>query len=252
MLFSPEEVDLVMRSPLKRRRILDILVSQSNPAYLSDLQAYRRVLAQRNHLLRSSRGKLNVRLLDPWDAQLADFGSRIILRRAGVVKRMVPKVTYFYHYLFPDEEEDLSVSYMTISTDTEDIRSISVALLDGLTQKRRHEITAGHTLCGPHLDTLMFSIKGHDVQQSASQGQLKSILTAWKFSEALFLEEVTGLKPVILFDDVFSELDESRSMSLLNILDTLGQVFLTSARDRDLPMMEHGFHELPIAGYTAT
>jgi DNA replication and repair protein RecF len=249
VLFSPEEVDLVMRSPSKRRRILDILVSQSNPAYLSDLQAYRRVLAQRNHLLKSSRGKLNARLVETWDAQLVDFGSRIVMWRAGVVKRMVPKVTYFYHYLFPNEEGDLSVSYMTTSADTEDVRSISASLLEGLTQRRRQEATVGHTLYGPHLDTLMFSIKGHDVQQSASQGQLKSILTAWKFSEALFLEEVTGLKPVILFDDVFSELDESRARSLLNILDTLGQVFLTSARDRDLPMIEHGFYEIPIAGY---
>jgi DNA replication and repair protein RecF len=77
-------------------------------------------------------------------------------------------------------------------------------------------------------------------------------MTAWKLSEALFLEEMTGEKPVVLFDDAFSEFDESRSRSLLDILDTLGQVFLASARDRDLPMKEHKFHEIPIRGYTAT
>jgi DNA replication and repair protein RecF len=252
VLFSPEEVDITLRSPLKRRKMLDVLASQSNPTYLSDLQAYRRVLAHRNHLLRSPAGRVNSRFLDTWDAQLADFGSRIITWRVGVVEWMLPKVTSFYRCLLPDEEKELSISYVTIPADTGDTRSISTTLLECLAQRRRQELIVGHTLCGPHLDTLMFSIKGRDIQQSASQGQLRSVLTAWKLSEALLLDETTGEKPVILFDDIFSELDESRSRSLLDILDTLGQVFLTSARDRDLPMMEHGFHEIPIARYTAT
>lgn len=252
VLFSPEEVDVVMRSPPKRRRTLDILAAQAHPAHVADLQAYRRIVAQRNELLRSSDGRVTSALIDPWDKQLSDLGSRIIHWRCHVVERMSPRVASFYQRLFPEDGRRLSVSYRTVEADTTSMASISEALLGRLAELRRREASIGRTMCGPHLDVLVFSLDDHDVQDSASQGQLKSVLAAWKLSEALFLEEVAGVMPVVLLDDVFSELDAQRCKTLLDIIDSFGQVFLTSARDSDIAISEHGFRAISLGRSGAT
>lgn len=246
VLFSPEEVDVVMRSPPKRRRTLDILAAQAHPAHIADLQAYRRVVAQRNHLLRSSDRRVTSASLDPWDRQLSDLGSRIVHWRCRVVERMSPYVASFYERLFPDDSRRLCVSYRTVDADTTSLGSISEALMRCLADARRREASIGRTICGPHLDVLVFSLDGHDVQDSASQGQLKSVLASWKLSEAIFLEEEAGVRPVILLDDVFSELDAQRCRTLLDIIDSFGQVFLTSARDSDIAISEHGFKAISL------
>lgn len=244
VLFSPEDVDLTLRFPAQRRRMLDMLISQASPAYLSDLQEYRRALMQRNSVLRArlrEKGR-DEALLEAWDEEVAALGTRIIRRRLEVVEEITAPLLRFYRDLCAGGET-LTLSYeSTVPPIPSD--GIERAFVDALRRGRRREFLFGHTLYGPHRDNLCLRIDGEDVQTYASQGQLKSILLSWKFAEAVFLEGRTGHKPLLLLDDAFSELDARRSLFVLGLLDGFGQVFLTSARDPDLPIRERGFEEI--------
>ena len=244
VLFSPEDVDLVLRFPAQRRRILDVLASQSDVSYLSDLQAYYRVLAQRNHLLRNASQMPDIQLLDPWDVQLAELGGRIVDKRIRLIDEIVSPLVNFYQQLSP-RHEVLSISYQASETFSSR-EEICASLLMGLRNHRKKEALVGYTLSGPHRDNLAISINNEDIQKYASKGQLKCILLAWKLAEAVFLERTTGEKPTFLLDDAFSELDPARAEALLTMIPHFGQVVLSSARDRDIPLREQGFEEIRI------
>ena len=243
VLFSPEDVDLVLRYPHERRRMLDILASQASISYLSDLQAYQRTLAQRNRLLKNGAAQAGAEAhFQPWDAQLAGAGARIVHFRAEAVEKIGASAGGFYASLAP-EGEDLCVRYRSPSRggtmeETQD------RLLSGLQGHRDRERELGYTLTGPHRDQLQFEIGGKDIQRHASKGQMKSALLAWKLAEAVFLESIAREVPVLLLDDIFSELDGGRSRRLLDLLGGFDQVILTTARDPDLPILD--YQEIPI------
>lgn len=238
VLFSPEDVDLVLRYPHERRRMLDILASQASVSYLSDLQTYQRALVQRNRLLKNGISSAGADAqLQPWDVQLAGAGSRIIRYRIEAVERMGSSARQFYASFSP-EGEDLDVRYQSPSAgDT--VEETQALILSNLLRQRDRERDLGYTLVGPHKDQLLFEIEGRDIQRHASQGQLKSVLLAWKLAEAVFLESVARELPVLLLDDIFSELDAKRSFRLLGLLSSFGQVILTTARDPDLQISEY-------------
>jgi len=238
VLFSPEDVDLVLRYPHERRRMLDILASQASISYLSDLQIYQRALAQRNRLLRNGISQAVAEAqLQPWDVQLADAGARIVRYRTEAVEQMGSSARQF-HASFSPEGEDLCVRYQSPwAADT--VEESQVLILSGLQRQRDRELDLGYTLSGPHKDQLLFEIGGRDVQRHASQGQMKSALLSWKLAEAVFLESVAHEAPVLLLDDIFSELDARRSLRLLSLLSDFGQVILTTSRDPDLPISEY-------------
>lgn len=239
VLFSPEDVNLVLRYNSERRRILDVLVSQSSSLYLADLNLYHRVLAQRNRLLKDlGRGLLsNPRPLDPWTYQLAKLGGRIIDHRLTALTEIRPLVQEYYQHIAPKSECLQAIYKSSISNDQRHLGE--EILVRNLKNRFPKEVELGFTLCGPHRDNFIFTLDNREAQKFGSMGQLKSILLAWKLAEASFLEARTGRKPVLLMDDVFSELDRKRADSLLEIFSTLGQVIITSARDPDL-----GFHNL--------
>ncbi len=241
VLFSPEDVDLVLRDPLQRRRILDILVSQSNASYLSDLKHYYRVLAQRNRLLRDRRTQLlsDPAQLAPWDAQLAEHGARIIQHRMDALDETQPMIEAYYRRIASTSEQLHTVYRSLVPPAKRDQgREILASALD---ERRAEEVGLGFTLSGPHRDNLVFTLDGRGAHQFASQGQLKSVLLAWKLAEGAFLEARTQRRPVLLMDDIFSELDRSRALSLMDLVTSFGQVVLTSARDPDLTFGAQGF-----------
>ena len=251
VLFSPEDVDLVLRFPAQRRRAFDILLCQASSSYLADLQAYRRVVAQRNRLLRESErkdgGGINRSLaaaIEPWDQQVAQIGGQIIAHRLRVLDQIQHYFVDVYTSLSP-EGERASLVYRT-PVDISDLDQISQTLHDRLLGHRDREALLGYTLSGPHRDNLVILIDNTDAQQYGSQGQLKSILLAWKLAEAQFLQEATGEDPVLLLDDVFSELDDTRSHLLLEILGMYGQVILTSPRELALPTLSRTFARISI------
>jgi DNA replication and repair protein RecF len=238
VLFSPEDVDLVLRSPHERRRMLDILASQASVSYLSDLQNYQRTLAQRNRLLKAGLPSPGAEAqLRPWDLQLAAAGARIIRYRLKTVERIGPSACGYYGSVSPDGER-LRVCYQSrLLRDT--VEGIQDAFLEDLERQRGRELALRYTAVGPHRDQLIFEIGGEDAQRHASQGQMKSILLSWKLAEAVFLASEAGENPVLLLDDIFSELDSGRSVRLLGLLRQFDQVILTTARDPDLRIEEY-------------
>lgn len=248
VLLSPEDVDLVLRFPAQRRRALDILLCQASSSYLTDLQTYRRAVAHRNRLLRDPvrRDGTNrpsdslASAIEPWDEQVAQIGGQIIAHRLRVLDRIQHHFADIYAALSSGGER-ASLLYRT-PVDVSDPDRISYALHDRLECNRKREILLGYTLSGPHRDNLMILINNVDAQKYGSQGQLKSALLAWKLAEARFLREASQEDPVLLLDDAFSELDDTRSRLLLEILDTFGQVILTSPKELDPSFLPDTIH----------
>ena len=235
-----------MREPAQRRRILDILVSQSSASYLSDLEGYQRVLSQRNRLLKDRGAALlsHPEQVEPWSAQLADLGARIVARRLEALEDIQPLLADYYRSIAPTGEEMKASYRCPVSLKTKDEgRDI---LFEALTNRLSQEIELRYTLTGPHRDNLVFTLDGKAAHQFASKGQLKTVLLSWKLAEATFLERQTGWRPVLLMDDVFSELDPKRADAVLHMIPDFGQVVLTSARDPDLDFEAQGFQLLAL------
>ena len=249
--FAPEDVSLVLQFASQRRRLLDILLSQACPEYLQSLQRYNRALTQRNHYLRRLAGWRS----DPaerrvWGEQLAAPGGTIRRLRLETLVEMTPVFMQCYE-AFSTGLEQAGITYLSepVPPSLEEVppaEHLEKGLLDELEADPIREERAGHTLCGPHRDSLSFSLAGSPADTFGSQGQLKSLLLSWKMAEARFLEVRRGRQPVLLLDDVFSELDETRSRRLLSLTEGFEQVILTAAR---LPGEEVGdrFERIEIA-----
>ena len=228
--FSPEDVSLVLRFPAQRRRLLDIVLSQASAGYLRCLQRYNRTLAQRNELLRSSKRRGTApepEDLEPWDHQFAEIGAAV--RAARVMSLDQLAVAFCEHYApFAAADEEASIEYR--GTDGGDEETLRRELLDALKAKAFQERMQGHTLSGPHRDDMAFLLNGREADSFASEGQLKTMLIAWKMAEVKYLETHTGQQPVMLLDDVMSELDYRRSATLMEMMDEFGQVLVTAPR----------------------
>ncbi len=233
--FSPEDVSLVLRFPTKRRRLLDILISQARPAYLKELQKYRRVLSQRNKMLRDSK-KVFISSqfsheIAPWDEQIAEFGALIRLGRLRAVESMQADFIEFYNRFSP-EGENAGVKYN--GPKNNDITSLTNDLFEQLVQNRKKELSIGYTIAGPHKDNVSFEINGKTADDFASEGQLKTALIAWKLAESRYIEKQCKQQPVLLLDDVFSELDTRRINLLLETITEFDQVITTTPRELGL------------------
>ena len=233
--FSPEDVSLVLRFPAQRRRVLDILISQSSASYLRDLQRYRRVSTQRNHLLRTSKRAQKVPdqgVMQAWNTQLAQLGAKIRFRRLEALRVLSGPFTEYYGRFAPQGEE-ATIGYQGPKCSTEE--DLRIELLAELDNRKVQEQRQGHTLCGPHRDDLAFFLNDQPADTFASEGQLKTILIAWKMAEVRFLEKQNAEQPVLLLDDVLSELDEQRGHTLLELINEFDQVLLTSPRELEEP-----------------
>lgn len=233
--FAPQDVALVLQFSAQRRRLLDILISQARSDYLQALQRYARILTQRNHFLRQlSRRQADATERELWDNQLATPGALIRRARLEALVEIEPLLARHYDG-FSTGREVAGIEYrdQALPANAEQIPSadeLAEQLLDELTSDPAKEIRAGHTLVGPHRDAFGFNLDGESAESFGSQGQLKSILLSWKMAESRYLESRTGQQPVLLFDDVFSELDQQRSQQLLQLADEFEQVILTAPR----------------------
>lgn len=251
--FSPEDVALVMRFPAQRRRLLDILISQTSAPYLYDLQQYQRVLAQRNQLLKGTKGSMRdseSQTLGAWDAQLARLGARIRLRRLEALGSMAEVFTANYARL-SGQREGAEAAYQyskmgdeVLAPSEEELR---LDLEEEMKSKRSSELQLGHTRCGAHRDNLVFALDGHPADTFASEGQLKTLLVSWKMAEMHFLAAETGQNPVLLLDDVFSELDNQRTSALMEMVESCEQVLLTAPKRPDEKLCA-GFAEIWLSG----
>ena len=230
--FSPEDVSLVLRFPAQRRRLLDILIAQSSAVYLRYMQRYYRVLAQRNHLLRTAKksghGLVDSQVVEPWNAQLVDLGAQLRLHRLEALNKLrVPFLRYYGRFALAGEEA--AVVYQ--GTKEQGLEALRAELREALCRRREQETQMGFTLCGPHRDDLKFALNEEPAEVYASEGQLRTVLISWKLAEARYMEEQTGRQPVLLLDDAFSELDSGRIGELLDIVGEFEQVVATTPQE---------------------
>ena len=246
VIFAPEDLLLIKEGPSVRRRYLDLLISQVRPMYFFDLQTYAKILMQKNKTLKLLRQKKGIRQLSEeekkeieiWDFPLAQVASRIIAERIKFSER----VRFFAsekHLQISGGKESLFVRYRTVTGILSEevladphnhLAEMEEILLNKWKVTVQDDFEKGSTSSGPHRDDLELSLDGDGLRAFASQGQQRSAALALKLAELMILREETGESPVLLLDDVFSELDSSRRACLLqNIEDS--QVFL-SCTDR--------------------
>lgn len=231
IVFSPDDLSLVSGSPEKRRKFLDIAISQIYPKYLETLRRYTRALAQRNYLLKEIKsGKGNLSLLEPFEKELSFSGSSIIRYRKRYLEIAEEFITEIYKGI-SSFKESFRVEYLPVCE--------SENLEKRLIETRNEDLLTGFTSVGPHRDDLDFLIDELSVRNYGSQGQKRSVALALKLSEAEVLNKITGEYPVALLDDVMSELDPARQNYVLNHISKL-QVFLTCCDPANINNLSKG------------
>lgn len=236
VLFSAEDLNLIFGPPSIRRRYIDILLSQLDSKYLRCLQRYTRIIAQRNHLLKNIREqKANPIELDFWDEQLIEEGKYIIYSRLNTIQELC-RLSAPIHKKLADENESISLIYdpnidlSEVNSEDTIVRQFSKALKD----RRQREIYQGSTISGPHRDNIRLMINGTDAISHASRGQSRTLVASMKMAESEYLSTHHQQKPVLLLDDIFSELDTVRKSHILERIGDYEQCFITTTETSNL------------------
>ena len=231
ILFAPEDLSIVKGSPLIRRRFIDMEFGQMSPKYLYNLAQYRNVLKQRNQYLKQLQfnDKADPILLDVFTEQLIEFGSEIIYQRINFLKKL-EKWAQIIHNEISQGRETLTFKYVTPIDDNHlDTQANIKQQLDNLFASHRpKELKQGKTLLGPHRDDVSFLVNEKPVAAFGSQGQQRTTALSVKLAEIDLMKEETGEYPVLLLDDVLSELDDNRQTHLLKAIEDKVQTFITT------------------------
>lgn len=232
ILFSPEDLLLIKGAPALRRRFLDNEISQANPPYYRQLLNYNRMLSQRNNLLKKIRErKSSEDLLGPWDEQLATAAATITRKRLEAVKKLT-MLANLHHRKITGSRESLTVSYFLNGLQQDKTEDLSGWYHEQLSRQRRQDILNGSTGVGPHRDDLIFLVNGKNLRNFGSQGQQRTGVLALKLAELEFIKSETGEYPILLLDDVMSELDAARRSELLLFIRERIQTFITAADEQ--------------------
>lgn len=222
VLFAPESTAIVRGGPAERRRFLDLLASQVRADYLSALQEYTTALRQRNELLKQIRAGSRSETLEAWDLVIARSGAALTRLRAELCAELAP-IAAQLHARLTDGKEHLSLVYRPGGVEEEE------AFRERLLALRSADLERGVTSLGPHRDEVELRINGSDTRRLASQGQQRTATLALKLAEIRWIHHRTGDLPLVLLDDVTSELDRMRIGILFELLQELpSQVFLTA------------------------
>lgn len=213
VMFSPEHMSIVKDSPQQRRRFMDIALCQLSKPYFYLLNRYNRILSQRNKLLKS--GRADSEALDVWNIQLVGEGSKIIKTRRGFISRLSQYADAAQDKLSGGRER-LRLSYEGI--EGEGIDAISERFFAELIRTKESDIKLGFTHTGPQRDDISISINDIDARTYGSQGQQRTAALSLKLAELELYKEQSGYRPVLLLDDVLSELDPSRQRQLINMV----------------------------------
>ncbi len=231
VMFSAQDLDLAYGSPSVRRRYMDILISQSDCSYLRAVRRFLQVLAQRNHLLKGIRSRRSIQSeLEFWDDELIKSGSIVIAQRREAL-RVLSEATARANADLTDDGERLALVYRpSVETDEEaTVQGIGEAMRESMARVRQLEIDRGFSLHGPHRDDFRLLINGMDASSYASRGQARTAILALKLAESAFLHDVRRQRPILLLDDVLSELDDRRRRLILENVSQYEQVFITTA-----------------------
>lgn len=224
VLFTPEELGNIKGFPAGRRALLDRAILQTEPAYLDRVQEYDKILRQRNQLLKKQTDDTE---LAPWTEALIRSGSRIRHDRLRYLERFKPRLRQVYKEI-SSHSESADLSYTVEDGTREDLAVRMTAVLERLALREKK---LGMTLAGPHRDDLDFAVGERSLRSFGSQGQQRSFLLAFKAAQVMDLEEQFKDPPILLLDDLASELDSKRQEGFFQfLLHRQGQVFLTSAQ----------------------
>jgi DNA replication and repair protein RecF len=232
VMFSPDDLEIIKGSPGVRRRFIDMELTQLSPSYCDNLRLYYKVLEQRNTLLRSALDKEEkIKLLNVWDEQLAKYGSFLISRRVEIIKKLEELAQIILRDI-SNNRENLSLEYFS-TIQGNDFSSIEENFLGHLCSMMNQDIRYGSTSAGPHRDDIKIFLNEKPLRTFGSQGQQRTVTVALKLAERELLFNETGEHPVVLLDDVMSELDKDRTFSLLNYIKGKGQIFITLNHIKD-------------------
>ncbi len=235
VLFAPEEMLLVAGSPSLRRTAIDQLAGQRSPAHLRNLATYTRALQQRNGLLRAIReehaGRDELRF---WNTTIVEAGGDIVAERLRALADLAEPLSLAHREIAPEETDaGLRLRYET-NAPAEPGETPRDALARRLIETAEKEIWNGATLVGPHRDDVVLESAGRDLASFASRGQQRSAILALKLAELDLLAALDGAPPLLLLDDVFSELDPDRRSHLVRRIDALPQAIVTTTTTDDL------------------
>ena len=217
VIVSPRDTDLITDAAEERRRYLNGFISQLDRVYLNSMMRYNAVLAERNRFLKTSSDEA---MLQIYDMQLAEHGTRVYEKRRDMIERMMPMVAEYYRTL-SDDREQVAVEYRS--------ELMEKPMADVLLRSRERDIVNQFTTAGVHRDDIVCTIGGYPLRKYGPQGQQKSFLIALKLAQYRLLAEATGEKPILLLDDLFDKLDMGRVEKLLSLVggDDFGQICIT-------------------------
>lgn len=236
VLFCPDDLNLIKDGAAARRRLMDMAISQLRPGYAKLLSDFNKLYENKSRILRDYRENPSMLdTLDEFSQALALVSARMIRYRASFARRLGEKAAPI-HREFSGRGEELEIKYSTVSTVTDPTASVEDIYLQIMEHQRSHaaaELASGSCLTGAHKDELEISINGQSARAFASQGQTRTAALSIKLAERdIFLEE-TGEPPVLLLDDVLSELDSKRQEFVLNRIGS-GQTLITCCEDEDI------------------
>jgi len=231
ILFGPEDLNLVKGSPINRRRFMDMEISQISTSYIYNLSQYNKIVIQRNNLLKDFNidNKNKEELLEIWDDQLVVYGAKIIAKRINFIKKLEQWANEILNHL-TEKTEELTIIYKpSFKLDNKSSESEIIEIYkNSLNNIKKQEIYRGTTLLGPHRDDIQFNINDINAQSYGSQGQQRSIALSLKLAEIELIYDETGEYPILLLDDVLSELDQKRQTHLLNTIENKVQTIITT------------------------
>lgn len=238
--FSTTDIEVIRGEPALRRRLLDLEISQVSPSYCHALACYRKVLEQRNQLLKQARERHPAgsfeETLAAWDEQLIAYGAKIVERRLQFITRL-QEFARPIHSMLTEETEYLGLSYKPslalVGEPTAE--EIQIAFAGALRAGRAEERARGATVVGPHRDDLICLVNGREVKTYGSQGQQRTVALSIKLAEVELMRDLTGEPPICLLDDVMSELDEHRRRHLFDVIADASQTFITCTDAGGLP-----------------
>lgn len=219
VLFLPEDLHLVASSPTSKREYFDRFLVQLDEGYSSNLSKYNKALKQRNELLKQD--GVDAQQLFSWDILLANYGVAIRKKREELISEINKEFTKVYRGI-AENDDSVEIKYKSYTGEVLESEYVRLLNLDF-----SRDVLTGHTNFGVHKDDFEFIFNGSDAEGSASRGELRSMILALKFIEAKILERVNGRKPIVMLDDVFSELDKNRRKSLMKNFQE-NQIILTS------------------------
>lgn len=221
--FSPEDLNIIKNGPSERRRFIDMELCQLNKLYVHSLVQYNKVLVQRNKLLKELAFRPDYEeTLDVWDMQLVNYGKEVMGYRRDFVSRL-NEMIHGIHARLSGQKEDLKICY---EPDTD-----SGQFEEALKRSRPQDMKQKTTLCGPHRDDISFFVNGIDIRKFGSQGQQRTAALSLKLSELELVKQLIHDRPILLLDDVLSELDAGRQNHLLNAINDIQTIITCTGLD---------------------